>query len=715
MPDHPYQEKSTEHKEFFDSDHLTTIKRTFRDKLGLNKRVLLLITSAVVGALVSLLAIGLAKGIELTAELTYMNPELGYFQYLMPMLGGLLVGLIIHFSKSSGEQGGGVEETIKLIRLKRIRATFSDILIRFFTSIITLGTGGSAGKEGPVVHLGGTVGTLLGRSIRFPDSFTKTLAGAGVAAAIATAFHAPIAGSFFALEILLASFTLDTFSMIIVAAVTSTAVAQSLGHVTHQVFIGSHGIENPLNLIFFVFTGILGGFVTVFFIKTMHASDSFFNSLPGPRWIRPAIGGLFMGFLAFLMPAIYGEGYNVMNILLSGDFSKLFYFVPDFLSSTTLGALLLLLLVKILATASTVGSGGSGGTIVPALFIGTTNGAILAYSINYLFPDLPIDKSTWVLVGMSSVIAPMTQAPIFSIMLFFELTRSYEVILPVLIVSTVSTLINRHFMNGSLYSATLEKQGIRLYRGMEQSVMETILVKEISHRKLNKIDQNVTLSTIINGFFHSTFTTGFVVDKSDRFIGVITLDHVKKFIKNQSVCDLLLARELACESNIWVNPETNLMQALEIMDKTDLVFLPVLDSKANKKPIGYITRKDIVSVYNRSVIKRGTQNIMMDKDGSSNMNNYLQIGDEFHMETITTPKNWINKTLKEIDLRVKFNLTVVGVKKEDDVSYIIPDINYRFTKGDSITVVGPIADVEKLLSLPQKTKGIFDTIKGKWK
>ncbi|MES0491339.1 MAG: chloride channel protein [Leptospirales bacterium] len=714
MPD-----KYPDVKDLFDSDRLIRFFRFIRDRFGLNKRVLLLFLSAIVGLIVAGLAILLTSGIELLSHLTYKNKTIQESEYrdllfLMPMLGGLAVGLLVYLRNKDG-QGGGVEETIKLIRLKRKPISLYDIILRFVTSIITLGTGGSAGKEGPVVHLGGGAGAWLGKTLRFPDSYIKTLAAAGVAAAIAAAFQAPIAGSFFALEILLASFALDTFSMIIVAAVTATAVSQVFQHHTHQLHIVTHVFENPINMIFFVAAGILGGFVTIVFIRSLHLSEDLFKKLPIPRWLMPAAGGLLMGGIAFFFPLVYSEGYNIMNLLLTGQFDSLVYYVPGIIGSSLALTLIVMLVVKIIATTATLGSGGSGGTIVPALFIGTNLGAILATVAGQLFPEIDIPHSTWVLVGMSSVLAPMTQAPIFSVMLFFELTQSYEVILPVLIVVTISTLLTRHFINGSLYSVSMEKQGIRLYQGMEQSVMETILVKEVAHSRINMIDQNVTLSTIINGFFHSHFTAGFVVNKDEMFLGVITLEQVKRFIKNESLCDLLLASEVAHEKNIWVTPDDNLMRALEIMDKTDLVFLPVISNTTDRKPVAYVTRKDIVSVYNRSVIKRGTQNILLDQDGQSSMNNYLQIGDEFKIETLQVPRPWINKTLKELDLRVKYNLTVVGIKKEEEISYIMPDIIYKFKKGDTITVVGKSEDLENLTALATSKSGFFNLLRDKLK
>lgn len=702
-------------KEAKASETINQIKAFIRDRFGINKRILLMITSAIVGIIVAFIAIGLGAAIEYVSKLTFLNPLLHDYQFLMPAVGGLLIGLIIFFAKKEKSQGGGVEDTIKFIRMTHDTMRLRDIIVRFITSALSLGTGASAGKEAPVVHLGGGIGATIGKFLRFPDSFIKTLTGAGVAAGIAAAFQAPIAGSFFALEILLASFTLDTFSMIIVAAVTSSAIAQKFGHITPHIHVAPNIFENPLNLIFFVLLGISGGVVTVLFIKSLQASENLFSRLQTPRWSKPAIGGLLLGAIALYFPGMLGEGYAIINLLLTGNFNELFYYTPNLGYDMVWWALLITLLVKVLATSVTIGSGSSGGTIVPALFIGTNLGALAASIAAILMPDVEISRSTWVLVGMSSVLAPMTQAPIFSIMLFFELTKSYEVILPVLIVVSISILICRHYLNGSLYSVSLQKEGIRLYRGMEQSVMETIQVKEISHSQLNLINQNVTLTSILNGFFHSPFMAGFVIDKDERYMGMITLENVKKYIKNQPLCDLLLASQTAQEPDTWVLPEDSVLHALELMDKTDAVLVPVLENAKTRKPVAYITRKDIISVYNRQVIKRGTQSILIEKDGTSEMKNYLQVGNEFQIHTLQIPKPWHNKTLKELDFRAKYNLTVIGLKKESEISFIIPDINYRFKRNECITVVGTQKDIETMLHDISKSGGLIDLLRDKWK
>lgn len=663
-------------------------------KFGLNKKILLLFAAAIAGALVSGISILLHTVIYELSALTYLNRDLADFIWLIPGAGGLLTGLIV-YAVLKEEQGGGVEETVKNIQLKTRVTGLRHVLLRFITSALTLGTGGSAGKEGPVVHLGSGIGSILGRVLRFPVSYRKTLMGSGVAAGIAAAFQAPIAGAFFALEILLADFTLDTFSMIVVASITATAFSQSFGHIDANIIAPHYTFEDPAELIFFAILGILGGLVNVAFTGSLFMGNNFFKKSRLPVWLKPAVGGLLLGFLSLAFPFVLGEGYDVMNLLLSGDFGSINRILPESTIFGTTAILLLILSVKILATSLTLSSGGSGGTIIPALFIGTTLGSIMAHVTTVIFPGFVFSEGTWVLAGMASVLAPMTQAPLFSITLFFELTRDYEVILPVLLVVTVSMLVSKHFIHGSLYSIALQKEGFRLYRGMEESIMEQFDVKEVMHRNINLIKKDANLGSIIENFLHSPYTAGFVIDEQQRYKGIISLADTREYINRHELYETVCADDLASGSDFWLSPDQNLLQALELMETTDMAWLPVLDGIKRGRPVGFITRKDIISIYNREVIKRGSRNIMI--EGRENESErHLNLSEGYQIETIEIGRAWQGKTLKDLNLRADYNLTVIGIKLVDDYGNIIPDVNYRLKQGDRLTLVGMADDIKKI-------------------
>ncbi|MCB1147030.1 MAG: chloride channel protein, partial [Leptospiraceae bacterium] len=393
-----------------------------RIKLGLNKKLMLLFSSALLGVIVAAAAIAFTFILHAVKDGAAAIPFLEANAYLKPALGGLAVGIIV-FLILRKPQGGGVEETIKMIKVDYKTTGLRHAIVRLLTSSITLGSGGSAGKEGPAVNIGGIVGSLLGRLLPFPESYVRTLIGAGAAAGIASAFQAPIAGAFFALEILLADFTLDTFSMIVVASVASTAVTQSFGDYSRHLKVPDYSFNDPIELLFYAAMGVAGGLIAVFFIRTLHASEEFFKRSPLPRFLKPALGGLLLGALAMIIPEIFGEGYQLINMTMAGKADELLgqYRLADYLGIA--GILSVVMVAKIFGTAFTLGSGGSGGTIIPALFIGAIVGSIMAEITSYFFPELKISPGTWAMVGMGSVLAAMTQGPLFSITLFFEITR----------------------------------------------------------------------------------------------------------------------------------------------------------------------------------------------------------------------------------------------------------------------------------------------------
>lgn len=680
--------------------------RFLRDHFGLNKKALMLFASAFLGVFVAGVALALKFLIAFFLSWGIDNEDLEQVRFLLPLAGGLLVGLLVWKVHGKKKVQGGVESTIKMLRVDHSSSRLRDVVMRFVTSAITLGSGGSAGKEGPVVHIGGGMGSLLGRYLQFPESFRRTLVGAGAAAGISAAFQAPIAGSFFALEILLADFTLDTFSMIVVASVAATAATQSFGEAVHHIHSPQYIFSSFWELAIFAGMGILGGLVNVIFVRTLETSDTLFARSHIPVWFRPAAGGLLMGILALAFPFVYGEGYAVMNLLLDGDFSGI---ASEYLQNDSINialVLLLLILLKIVATALILGSGGSGGTIIPALFIGAGVGAFAAELTSVFMPHLDFSPGTWALAGMSSVLAGMTQAPLFSITLFFELTRSYESMLPVLIVVSFAMLVSRHFLRGSLYGVALRKEGIQLYQGMEQSIMQGFQVSELMHRRINIINSNASLGSIVEGFLHSSFSNGFVTDQKGRFIGTISLEGVREFIPMRHLFQLIIAEEVVEHSDKYLFPGQTLFEALELMDQVDAVYLPVLENAQTLKPIAYITRKEIISVYNREVVKRGTQNVLIEQAGTER-SNYLHLGNEFHIETLPVPRRWINKTLKDIDLRAQYNLTVIGIKRSNEVNNIVPDAAYTLGQTDQLTIVGKPEDLSRLIEETSRERDIF--------
>lgn len=674
-----------------------------RRNFGLNQKTFILIIAALLGVTVAFIAQGVKYGIDSLSTYTYKNQNFSEFVFVFPMLGGLLVGPVVYFIRKHRWQPGGTEEMIKIVRLKRGSFRLRDLAVRFFTSIVTLGTGSSAGKEGPVVHISGGIGANIAHWLKLNHNHARTLSAAGVAAGISAAFQAPIAGSFFALEILLTEFSLDALSIIIVAAVSATAVTQSFGEHASHLLAPAYLFDQPIELLFYAGLGVAGGLIHVLFAKTLVSFRTFFSESRIPGWLSPAIGGFLLGVLAIAFPYVMGEGYEVINGLFMGDIDRINKIYNPTIETTAIITLILVLGVKILGTALTLSSGGSGGTLVPSLFLGTTTGALMASIINAIWPAMNLNIGAWSLVGTSSVLAAMTQAPLHSIMLFFELTRDFEVLLPVFITVAVSVLVSKHFLKNSLYNYSLEHEGIQLYRGMEQSVMQTIPVESVMQRQINLIEPNISLGQIVYSFLHSAFNSGFVVDAQRRYLGVITLEEIKEYVDDENLHNLIVASELAARPEIYVLPHDNLFIALEVMDSHDIYWLPVVNNEDEKIPVGFLTRNKIMSMYNREIVKRGDQNIVFQQNAQGGISSkYLDIGREYRLESIEVPAKWVGKNLRDINLRVNDSLNVIGIRRDRDLTNIIPDVHYTLQDHDYLTVVGKHEDIEKFLDKYKK-------------
>ncbi len=632
-----------------------------------------------------------------------------YIILFMPALGGLFVGIFLNYFFSEAK-GGGVEEVMTSVATKRGAISFKTVVGKLVASAVTIGTGGSAGREGPIVQIGGGLGSCIARWLNLNEEQVKTLAGAGVAAGIAAAFNAPIAGAFFALEIILGDFALNTFSTIIIASVSATVVSRSfLGNSPIfapeivSKYYSSHSYDFGLNVFyefgFYILLGIIAGFVCVLFIKTLFFTEHFFKKLKLPAFVKPAIGGLLVGLIGLKTPEILGVGYDTIeNVLLKSSTSPLFNADGTWFTGVWLG-LIIIIFGKIVATSFTLGSGGSGGTIVPSLFLGCVLGGVLGVVFHHVLP-LQLDTGAYALVGMSAIIAGTTQAPIMAIMLFFEATNNYNIILPVMIVSIISSLITKSFLGGSLYTVKLKEQGINLYEGIEKTVMSTINVSEIMTRRVYMFHITTPFRVILESFLNVKHQVAFVVNDDDELAGTLSLSHMRTLIQEEDVKDILIAGDLMVEASTFTSPDRTLSHCTELLAKEELDIIPIVESETNMKLVGYVTRKDILSVYNLEVMKKNLSGFKyISKVGETEQKRYLNLSSKYRVEQISVPLSFINKKLETIDIRKNHNITVLAVDNPHYDGHRIPKHDTVFISGDSLIIVGENEAMDQFLAI----------------
>lgn len=372
----------------------------------------------------------------------------GAFVIVAPAVGGLVYGpLVQRFAREA--RGHGVPEVMYAVARRGGHIPGRVAVVKALASAITIGSGGSVGREGPIVQIGSALGSTLGRITRMSESQLRTLVACGAAGGIAATFNAPIAGVFFALELILRDFATRSFAAVMLSSITASVIGRAiLGDHPFLALPALH-VGQPAEYALFAALGLLAGAVGVLFSKILYLIEDVCDWVwRGPEWLRPAVGGLLLGLLLFALPQLYGVGYPVLEASVAGKYA--------------IGFLLLLVVAKMIATSLTIGIGGSGGVFAPSLVIGAALGAAFGETAGLLIPGLAGQAGTFALIGMASVFAGSTRAPITAGIILFELTGEYTIILPLLLAVIVATGVSRLLSRDTIYTRKLIPRGVDL-------------------------------------------------------------------------------------------------------------------------------------------------------------------------------------------------------------------------------------------------------------
>ncbi|MGN6743688.1 MAG: chloride channel protein, partial [Amnibacterium sp.] len=376
-------------------------------------------------------------------------PWLGpWFLLLVPVVGGLLYGpLVARFAPEA--RGHGVPEVMLAVARRGGRIRPRVALVKALASAICIGSGGSVGREGPIIQIGSALGSALGRLTRSPEERMRTLVACGAAGGIAATFNAPIAGVFFALELLLRDFKARSFGVVVLASVTASVVGRALLGDHAFLLLPSVRLDSPLEYVPIAVLGVLAGLVGMGFTRFLYLVEDVCDRLwRGPDWLRPVVGGVLIGAVVLAVPQLYGVGYPALDLGVRGGYA--------------LGFLLLLMVGKAVATSLTLGVGGSGGVFAPSLFVGAMFGAAFADVAALAVPALAGQQAVFAVVGMGAVLSGTTRAPITAGIMLFELTGDYGVILPLLLAIILATAVSRALGKDTIYTLKLRRRGIDL-------------------------------------------------------------------------------------------------------------------------------------------------------------------------------------------------------------------------------------------------------------
>jgi CIC family chloride channel protein len=460
---------------------------------------------------------------------------------------------------------------------------------RTVASAVTIGAGGSAGSEGPVAVLGATAGSFLGRVFRFDASRVKVLVAAGAAAGISASFNAPLAGAFFALEEVLGSFAVGAFSPVVVASVVAAVVSRSVfgDHPAFPVPVEYGYALRREVILFYPLLGVLAGLVSVVFIRTVFGVDGAVKRLRLPPVLLPVLGGAAVGLLVWASGGILvGYGHLAVRLEVFGRMEW------------TL--LALLVAGKILATALTLGCGGSGGVFTPSLYVGAATGGAFGVGLAALFPELGLHPEAYALVGMGAVVAAATGAPITAILMVFEMTNDYAIVLPLMLASVVSVVVARRWERDSLYSGWLRRRGEHLEHGADRDVLARLCVADAFEPNPQVIGESATVDQLLEHLGRGEQTEFPVVDGELRLVGVITLAELGRVARDSpALAPVLLAADLANPTES-VAPGDSLLEAIRRMGVRGIGALPVVDPSTGKL-LGMLGRAHVLALYQRTL------------------------------------------------------------------------------------------------------------------
>lgn len=565
-------------------------------QLNLNQDFPFLIVAVFVGVTTGYVAVMFHDAILLLSSAIFGTgpwSDSPLYRYLLipifPAIGGLLVGLYnAHVVRT--RPGHGLASVIKAVAQNNGVIAKRHWFHRTLTSVVSIGTGGGGGREAPILQVGAAIGSSVAQALKFSPDRTRTLLGCGAAAGLAAVFNAPIGGVMFAIEVILGDFSVKTFSPIVVAAVVGTVVSRSFLGDTPTFEVSPYSLVSNMELLFYFILGVLAGLSAVLFIRTYYVIEEWFGRVEKrfsiPVWLLPALGGLATGLVCMWLPGLYGYSYEVVDSALRGE-------------ETWTGMISVYLLKPVVAGLS-VGSGGSGGMFAPAMKMGAMLGGMFGKAVNLIFPGMTAASGAYALVGMGALTAGIMRAPLTVILILFEVTGQYEIVLPIMFAAVTSALVARLAYRHSMETYVLEKEGVRVGYGIALSIAENISVLDVMRTDFIKFTDVTRVEKVLE-VFHNTPESNFLVtSQENQFVGMIRLDEMSILMRD-GIMPGLIADDVVKKDVPLLYDSSTLDEALkffEIADYTNV--LPVI-SKGSGKLLGIVRQEEAFSYYRKQM------------------------------------------------------------------------------------------------------------------
>lgn len=596
--------------------------------------------------------------------------------------GGLLVGLVVWWAKEP-VGGRGMSWLIEAVALHRGRVALRPVVASAVAAIATVGSGGSLGREGPLIRLGAAVSSWLGERTGLSAYRVKILVGCGAAAGFAASYNVPIGGSLFAMEVILGSFALEIFGPIVIAAVVSTLIARAAESNTPLYAFPGYSLDSSWEILAFVGLGLVGAVASLAFVLGVRWTSRMFGRIAFlPPALRPALGMCVLGIAALAVPQILGSGFVTIESAMRGGLPW--------------RELLFLPLFKLIATALTIGSGGSGGLFTPSLFFGALVGGAYGQALAGVFPGVA-SPGAFAVVGMAAIAAGTSHAPLSAILMLFEFTGNYELILPLMAAAIVSSWTAKRLYPFSIYTEPLERRGVELSFRMEEAALAGLSVKDMAREDRETMPPATPYSEIVERFFATRRQRLFVVDGERRLLGSVSLHDIKHALRDGEHLGVVNAHDLMIQVPTTLLASERLHRAAATLAKSDFERLPVLDDDG--RFVGVLSKRDLLAVYAQEVLGRPavlSTYVASDQPGSRGQ--AVELPPDFALRAVPVPQALAGRTLAECALPATLGVRVLEIKRPrpDGVEWIVPGAATVLEPGDDLVILGPNAAVDAL-------------------
>jgi CIC family chloride channel protein len=605
-----------------------------------------------------------------------------WLRVVAPAIGGGIVGLLVWRARAA-VGGHGTSHLLEAVALRGGRISAKPVLLSAAAGVATVGSGGSLGREGPAIGLSSMLASWLGERAKLPAHRLKVLVGCGAAAGMAAIYNTPIGGALFAMEVILGNFALDIFGPIVIASVLSTFVARSFRGAAPIYAAPGYTLVSGWELLAYFGLGIVAAVVSLLFVHALRwVANSFARMAWLPLALRPVLGMTLVGVLGLYVPYVYGNGFDTITLALH--------------EKLPLVLLLTLPAAKLLATALTAGSGGSGGLFTPSLFLGALVGGAYGWGVHALWPDLTGPYGAYAAVGMAAIAAGTSHAPISAILILFEFTGNYDLILPLMLAAISSSLIARRLSRQSIYTDSLARRGVDLTMRMEEAVLAGLSVRDLMRQDGETLRLDDPYRQVVDRFLNTRRQRLFVVDEENRLRGAVSLHDIKHTLAKPE--QPATARDLMVPVPRALRETDRLHRAAEAFAQQDFERLPVVGEAGRYS--GMLAKRDLLAVYAQEVLGRPAllATFISASDGGASRN-YVELPPDFSVRRVELPARLAGRTLAEARLPQSTGTRVLEILRRTGnggEERVIPGAATRLEAGDALLLLGPTAAIAAL-------------------